>query len=138
MSTEINFIGLTAALAVFLGIWLGHISVRRIERISRKLWPPMLTALVFGFSLEAWSLTTQSRLLSTAVGILGITLLWDALEFVRQEKRIQRGHAPANPNNSRHVLIMAEYPDATTHNLLARNPIGRPVPSDEIIQLVID
>ena len=56
--------------------------------------------------------------------ILGVTLLWDALEFFRQQKRIKHGHAPANPNNPRHAKILAEYPDATTIDWLDRNPRG--------------
>jgi hypothetical protein len=74
--------------------------------------------------------------LQTALGIFGITLLWDALEFTRQQKRIIKGHAPANPNNPRHAKILAEYKSATTHDLLNRDPIGRVVSADEAIQLI--
>jgi hypothetical protein len=27
-----------------------------------------------------------------------MTTLWDSFELMRQEERIRRGHAPANPN----------------------------------------
>jgi len=57
-------------------------------------------------------------------GILGVTLLWDALEFYRQQRRIQRGHAPANPNNPRHARILAEFTSATTIDWLDRDPRG--------------
>jgi len=135
---EINFIGITAALAAFLGIWLGHVSVRAIERKAKKLWPPILIATALGLSLEFWSLITDHWLLTTATGIFGITILWDALEFVRQESRIKKGHAPANPSNPRHAQILANYPSAITLDLLKRDPIGRPVASNEAIQLVTD
>jgi hypothetical protein len=133
---EINYVGLTAALAAFLGIWLGHVSVRVIESIAKKLWPPILVAIILGLTLEIFSLSTVNRLLSTATGILGITILWDALEFVRQEKRVKKGHAPANPSNPRHAQILAEYSSATTLDLLDRDPVGRQVSSDEAVKLV--
>jgi len=135
---EINSIGLVAALAAFLGIWLGHVSVRVIERKVQRLWLPIIMAIALGLILEALSLSTVNRLLSTATGILGVTILWDAFEFVRQEKRIKKGHAPANPSNPRHAQILADYPSATIIDLLKREPLNRPVASDEAIQLITD
>lgn len=135
---EINLIGLIAALATFLGIWLGHVSVRVIERKAKTLLPPIIIAIVLGLTLEWFSLSTLNLQLSTAFGILGITILWDALEFVRQEKRVKKGHAPANPSNPRHAQILAEYPSATTLDLLKRDPIGRPVTTDEAAQLITE
>ncbi len=133
---HINLTGLIAALSAFLGIWLGHVTVRKVERLAPELWPPIIAALALGVGLEAISLSTAQPLLSAATGILGITFLWDALEFTRQEKRIKKGHAPANPANPRHARILAEYPDATTTDLLDRDPIGCPVSVDEAIRLV--
>ena len=135
---EINLIGLTAALAAFLGIWLGHVSVRIIERNAKVLWQPIIIAVVLGLALEIWSLFTENWLLNTALGILGITILWDALEFIRQEKRIKKGHAPANPSNPRHAQILADYPSATTLDLLKRSPVGRQVSPGEAVKLVTD
>jgi hypothetical protein len=119
---ELNLTGLIAAISAFLGIWLGHVTVRAIERKVEKLWQPIVIALALGFALEFYSLSTVHRLLSTASGILGITVLWDALEFARQEKRVKKGHAPANPSNSRHAQILADYSAATTFDLLKREP----------------
>ena len=135
---ELNFTGLIAAISAFLGIWLGHISVRVIERNAKKIWLPISITVVLGLAFEWFSLSTLNLQLSTAFGILGITILWDALEFVRQEKRVKKGHAPANPFNPRHAQILAEYPSATTLDLLKRDPIGRPVSADEAVQLVTD
>jgi len=135
---EINFVGLTAALAAFIGIWLGHVAVRVIERNAKKLWPPILITIVLGLAFEAFSLSTFNRLLSTATGILGMTILWDALEFVRQERRVKKGHAPANPSNLRHAQILTNYPSATSLDLLKRNPIGRQVDTDEATRLITD
>jgi len=119
---EPNLIGPITAISAFLGIWLGHVSVRVIERNTQSLLSPILIALALGIALEIYSLFTAYRLLSTAIGILGITILWDALEFFRQEKRVKKGHAPANPSNPRHAKILAEYPYATTLDLLKREP----------------
>ncbi len=52
---------------------------------------------------------------------LGITALFDALEFRRQFRRVKQGHAPANPNNPRHAPWLAEG-KATTADLLKREP----------------
>ena len=130
-----NTLGLITALSTFLGIWGGHVSVREIERRAPHLWMPILGALTLGLALEAVSLTAASRPLSAAAGILGVTVLWDALEFVRQEKRVQKGHAPANPANPRHARILAEYPSATTLDLLNRAPVGRAVSAEDAAAL---
>ena len=130
-----NTLGLITALSTFLGIWGGHVSVREIERRAPRLWMPILGALTLGLTLEAVSLTASSRPLSAAAGILGVTVLWDALEFVRQEKRVQQGHAPANPENPRHARILAEYPSATTLDLLNRAPVGRAVSAEDAAAL---
>ncbi|MEW5829871.1 MAG: DUF4491 family protein [Chloroflexota bacterium] len=124
---ELNLTGLIAAASAFLGVWLGHVSVRLIERNAKSLLPPILIVLVLGLAFETFSLITNYQLLSTALGILGITLLWDAFEFVRQEKRVKKGHAPANPSNPRHARFLAEPGSrATTVDLLKREP-GRQV-----------
>lgn len=130
-----NTIGVIAALTSFFSIWFGHVAVRRIESISPKLWIPTTIFAMAGLLVEFLSLTTIHRPLSTALGILGITLLWDSIELSRQERRIIKGHAPANPRNPRHAKILAESPTATTQDLLKRDPIGHTISTDEISQL---
>ncbi len=133
---EINFVGLAAALATFLGVWLGHVSVRKIERETVHLWKPTLAAIILGLALEAASLLTSSLTLSAISGILGVTLLWDAFEiFTRQPKRIKCGHAPANPKNPRHAGILAEFPESTTVDWLSREPRGFPYSSAELSKI---
>lgn len=119
-----NWLGLIAAATAFLSIWVGHVAVRKIEASSRTIWIPTLAAIVLGVLLEYLSLIADNLLLKTAFGITGITLLWDALEFTRQQNRIKHGHAPANPNNPRHARILKEHPSATTVDLLNREPTG--------------
>ncbi|MGZ9236162.1 MAG: DUF4491 family protein, partial [Anaerolineales bacterium] len=89
-----------------------------------------------GLASEWFSLITSDLLLSTALSILGFTFLWDALEFTRQQNRIKKGHAPANPNNPRHARLLREHPSATTLDLLKREPTGRQVSPSEAIRLI--
>lgn len=128
---ELNLAGLSAALATFLGIWGGHVAVRKFEANLRDLRPALAICVLLGLGTLAAALLTDSMPVSAALGILGVTLLWDAFEFHRQEKRIQTGHAPANPHNPRHKRILARYPSATTLDLLNRDPLGRPVEAGE-------
>jgi hypothetical protein len=135
---EISYVGLVAAASTFLGVWSGHVVVRKIESISRTLWLPTITFAGVGILFEWLSLITPHFLLSTTTGILGMTFLWDALEFTRQQNRIKEGHAPANPNNPRHAGLLSNYPAATTLDPLKRNPIGKPVSPRDATQLVTD
>jgi hypothetical protein len=129
---DINPVGLASAAATFIGVWLGHVSVRKIEREVERIWIPAALALIFGLGLELISLWTSSRALSAFCGILGVTLLWDALEFHRQQNRIKEGHAPANPRNPRHARLLSLHPKATTIDWLDRDPRGEPVSVDEV------
>ena len=93
----INLLGFASAFATFLGVWLGHVAVRKIERETVNLWIPASIALTLGLGFEVASFFVSSLPLSAMCGILGVTLLWDSFEFYRQQKRIKHGHAPANP-----------------------------------------
>ena len=127
-----NFIGVVAALTAFFSIWFGHVAVRKIEFASPTVWIPTSIFAVLGVVVEFLSLASVNRSLSTAFGILGITLLFDALEFTRQQNRIKKGHAPANPDNPRHAKILADSNfHATTLDLLKREPTGSPLPQGE-------
>ena len=119
-----NTIGIVGALATFLSVWFGHVAVRKIEYLSPTLWLPATVFAILGLFVEFLSLSTFNRPLSIAFGIFGLTLLFDALEFTRQQRRVKKGHAPANPNNPRHIKILAEYPSTTTKDLLKRDPTG--------------
>jgi hypothetical protein len=133
---ELNPIGLVAAASTFFGVWFGHVAVRRIESVSPTIWLPTLVFAAAGISLEWLSLSTFYPPLTTSLGILGFTFLWDALEFTRQQNRIKKGHAPANPSNPRHARLMREYSAATAIDLLKRDPVGKPVSQTDAIRLV--
>lgn len=133
---ELNAVGLTAGLTAFLGIWMGHVLVRKLEYKSTSISLPAACFALIGIFLEIGSFRAVSPLVSVALGILGITTLWDALEFFRQQKRIIKGHAPANPANPRHMLILEQHASATTLDLLKRDPLGRTVNPQEAASLV--
>lgn len=135
---DLNLTGLVAALATFLGIWWGHVAVRIIEARLTDIRPAMIIAVLLGLGMWTGALLTDWMPLSAALGIFGVTLLWDGYEFYRQEKRIKIGHAPANPHNPRHARIMAVYSSATTVDLLNRDPVSRPVDADEAAKLVAE
>lgn len=133
---DLNWLGLASAFATFIGVWVGHVSVRKIEREVSRIWIPAALALVFGLGLELASLLSRNLILSAVCGILGVTLLWDALELaVRQPNRVKHGHAPANPNNPRHAHILATHSDATTIDWLDRDPRGTPYTPEELASL---
>lgn len=131
---ELNWLGPASAAATFFGVWIGHVSVRRIEREVDRIWIPTMLALLFGFGLLLASFLTPNLILSAICGILAVTLLWDALELaVRQPRRIKHGHAPANPNNPRHAKILATHPEATIIDWLDRDPRGTPYAGEELL-----
>jgi hypothetical protein len=134
---EINWLGLASATATFFGVWIGHVSVRKIEREVERIWIATTLALLFGLGLLLASFWTSNLVLSAICGILAVTLLWDALELViRQPNRVKHGHAPANPNNPRHAAILAAYPNATTIDWLDRDPRGFPYTKEELNALM--
>jgi hypothetical protein len=135
---ELNTIGFVAAVSTFLGVWFGHVAVRKIEYISPTIWLPTVIFTFLGIASEWFSLSTSNLFLSTASGILGFTFLWDALELTRQQNRIKKGHAPANPNNPRHARLMHEYTSVTTLDLLKRDPIGKQVSHHEAVKLITE
>jgi|SRR5688572_29981086 len=130
---ELNWVGIAAAAATFFGVWVGHVSVRKIERDVEHIWIPTALAFFSGVGLEIASFLTANLILSTICGILGVTLLWDALELaVRQPNRVKEGFAPANPNNPRHAKLLAAHAQATTFDWLARDPRGTPYTDAEL------
>jgi hypothetical protein len=129
---NLNWIGLIAAIATFMGIWVGHVSVRKIEYHSPTLWVPSIIYLTLGVLLELAAILSKNIHLSVPLGILGITVLWDVLEFWRQHHRVKIGHAPANPSNPRHVHLLQSSKTATTIDWLDRDPMGRPLSPNEL------
>lgn len=120
-----NSIGVLAALTTILSIWFGHVMVRKLDARLSKVIPAILMCIMLGLVFIFSSFFLENNSISAIFGIIGITFLWDAFEFNRQQKRVIKGHAPANPKNTRHLRILAEYKTATTLDLLDREPRGQ-------------
>jgi hypothetical protein len=111
------------AAATFLGIWWGHVGVRWLEAHSADVRPPMIGLIGLGVALNGYSLLAPSLTVGGVCSIIGITLMWDGFELYRQQKRVIKGHAPANPANPRHAAYLAAPNSrATTSDLLKREP----------------
>lgn len=134
---EIQTVGLATAAATFCGVWFGHVAVRKIESSAANIRPYIIVAAIGGISLLGLSLASSAEGISAALGILGITLLWDAFELVRQQNRVRKGHAPANPDNPRHARILAQCPQATTIGWLDREPANRPSTPEEVPEIEV-
>lgn len=119
--------GFWMAVATFLGIWWGHVGVRWLEAHSTSIVPPMIVLSLAGFGLNVYALFAPNLALAGVCSIIGITMMWDAFELYRQQKRVLKGHAPANPRNPRHAAYLATGSPVTTEDLLDREPIGRPL-----------
>jgi hypothetical protein len=119
--------GFWMAVATFCGIWWGHVGVRWLEAHSVRVGPPAAVLVAAGLALNIFGLLSPSLTIAGVSSIIGITLMWDAFELFRQQKRVQKGHAPANPANPRHAAYLATGSPVTTEDLLDREPMGRPV-----------
>jgi hypothetical protein len=127
-----NILGLICALTAFLNIWLGHVSVRFIEARAVSIKPPVTAFVVVGFALLAGAYNSSVLPVSAVLGITGTLMLWDAFEFIRQQRRVINGHAPANPGNPRHRRILAEYPLSSSIQWLKREPCGHVLSAAEL------
>jgi hypothetical protein len=92
----LQWAGLVLAVITFGTIALGHVAVRKLNYRYGTKPAPLFLGLGLGFL--GLSLLAMDNLASAALGIAGMTTLWDAVELIRQEERIRRGHAPANPS----------------------------------------
>ncbi len=92
---DIQWAGVVLAVITFSTIGIGHVAVRKVNYLYGTKPSPYVFAT--GLIVLYASLITDNNLLSASLGIISITLLWDAYELIRQEERIRRGHAPENP-----------------------------------------
>jgi hypothetical protein len=120
-----QLMGFVAALATFGGVWAGHVGVRLIEFRSRRLGPPMALLAAAGLGLEALAAASGMSLVAAVEGIVGMTLLFDALELRRQFRRVREGKARANPLNPRHALYI------DSGRALVADPLDRGSPRKE-------
>lgn len=85
---SLQWAGVILALVTFATIAAGHVLVRRLH--ARYSTRPALPLFVIGGLVLIGSLATNDNLLSGALGITAITILWDGIEIYRQEKRMKK------------------------------------------------
>ena len=88
--------GPALAVVTLATIGFGHVMVRRLNYSYGTKPVPIVAGL--GLLFLFLSLRTANDLTCAVLGIVGVTTLWDGFELYRQEERVRRGHAPANPD----------------------------------------
>ncbi|GKH49946.1 DUF4491 domain-containing protein [Eubacteriales bacterium] len=62
---------------------------------GKKIWPVFG---VLGFICAGASLFPQNTMAGAALGLIGFCCFWSIKELFEQEKRVQKGWHPRNPN----------------------------------------
>jgi uncharacterized protein DUF4491 len=91
----LQWVGPLMAFLTVATIGAGHVMVRKINYHFGTKFAPLVV--IIGASVLGLSSWVTSDLISAALGIVGITTLWDGVELYRQEARVRKGHAPMNP-----------------------------------------
>ena len=93
---QMNFSGILLGLVSFLCIGIFHPLVIKGEYyFGTKCW--WVFACV-GIAMLIGSLFTSNMYLSVILGVIAFSSFWSILELFQQEKRVQRGWFPSNPN----------------------------------------
>lgn len=91
--------GIIIGVIAFLLIGIFHPIVIKCEYyFTSKVWPLFL---VSGLICCLGSLFIGQVILSSALAILGFTLLWSIGELKHQEERVRKGWFPANPKRNK-------------------------------------
>lgn len=94
-----NLRGILVGIISFASIGLFHPIVIKSEYyFSKKCWPVFL---ICGVVLLAASAFIESTVFSSIVAVVGFSCLWSILELYEQEKRVEKGWFPANPNRKK-------------------------------------
>lgn len=91
--------GIIIGIISFLSIGVFHPIVIKAEyHFSKSCWPVFLIA---GVVLMAISAMVDHVVVSSALAVIGMSCWWSILELFEQEKRVQKGWFPANPNRKK-------------------------------------
>ena len=91
--------GILIGLISFLSIGVFHPIVIKAEyHFSKSCWPFFLAA---GIVLMLISAMVANVIVSSALAVIGMSSWWSILELFEQEKRVQKGWFPANPNRKK-------------------------------------
>lgn len=93
---SLNTDGIIIGIASFLIIGVFHPIVIKCEYyFTKKVWPIFL---ILGIIFAAASLYIKSTDISAIVGVIGFSCFWSIGEIFNQEKRVEKGWFPRNPN----------------------------------------
>ena len=94
-----SFRGILIGVISFLSIGVFHPIVIKAEYyFSKSCWPVFLIA---GIVLMVISVFVQHVVISSALAVIGMSSWWSILELFEQEKRVEKGWFPANPNRKK-------------------------------------
>ena len=94
-----SFTGILIGVISFLSIGVFHPIVIKAEYyFSKSCWPVFLIA---GIVLMVISVFVQHVVISSALAVIGMSNWWSILELFEQEKRVEKGWFPANPNRKK-------------------------------------
>lgn len=94
-----NFTGILIGVITFFLIGLFHPIVIKAEYyFSKKIWPLFA---VIGCLFLIFSLFLDGIFISVLVAVVGVTCLWSIKELFEQEKRVEKGWFPENPNRKK-------------------------------------
>ncbi len=93
---SLNFSGIIVGAATFLIMAAGHYSCIKAEYyFTKKSW---IAYLVLGMAAIVVSLFAENLIVSAIMSIFGFTCMWGIGEVIQQEKRVEKGWFPKNPN----------------------------------------
>lgn len=94
-----NFEGIIVGLATFMIIGTFHPIVIKAEYyIGKKCWWAFLLA---GIGFAVLSLFLKDIIWSTITGVTAFSCFWSIHELFEQEKRVQKGWFPENPDKKK-------------------------------------
>lgn len=91
-----HFEGILIGVLTFLIIGIFHPIVIKAEYyFSKKVWPIFA---VVGIVFFVLSIMAESTFVGTVLAVFGASSLWSIQELFEQEKRVEKGWFPENPN----------------------------------------
>ncbi len=95
-----NWQGVLIGAVAFFSMGIFHPIVIKAEYyFSKAIWPVFLIA---GIVLTGISLTLDNIVAGSILAVIGFSFLWSIYELFEQEKRVQRGWFPENPERMKH------------------------------------
>lgn len=91
-----NWYGVLIGAVSFSTIGLFHpIVIKGEYYLSARIWPVFLLA---GIGFCVVSLFVDNQVVAAVLAVVGFSCLWSILELKHQEKRVEKGWFPENPN----------------------------------------